>query len=235
MSSLLEVRDLNVHYGPSHALQGIDLDVAADQVVALFGRNGVGKTTLVHAIMGMVPATSGSIRFDGEELIGAPPHVIARHGIGLVPQGRRLFPTLTVEENLTIAQRDRREGQWSLERIYDLLPRLADRRGNKGTQLSGGEQQMVAIGRALMRNPRLMLLDEPSEGLAPRIVEDVGDVLATLRDEGVPALLVEQNLGAGVRLASEVYIMTKAQIARRCSVEEFRRDPKTARRLLGAA
>lgn len=235
MTALLEVRDLDVHYGPSHVLQGIDLDVPGDQVVALFGRNGVGKTTLVGAIMGLVPATSGSIRFDGEELIGSPPHVIARRGIALVPQGRRLFPTLTVQENLTIARRDRRPGDWDLDAVYELLPRLAERRDNRGSQLSGGEQQMVAIGRALLRNPRLMLLDEPSEGLAPRIVEAIGDVLETLRDNDVPALLVEQNLGAGVRLASEVYIMTKARIARRCSVEEFRRDPETARRLLGAA
>ncbi|MBA2575661.1 MAG: ABC transporter ATP-binding protein [Euzebyaceae bacterium] len=233
---MLEVRGLSAHYGVIHALQGVDLDVGGEQVVALFGRNGVGKTTLVSAVMGMLRPTSGSVRFDGRELAGAPPHVIARAGIGLVPQGRRVFAALTVEENLGIAARAAAgDRAWTRERVYDLLPRLADRRRNRGHQLSGGEQQMLAIGRALLGNPRLLLLDEPSDGLAPRIVDDIVEVLAELRAEGIPALLVEQNLGMALRLADVVAIMTKGQIVYRATAAEFRADPETARTLLGVA
>jgi branched-chain amino acid transport system ATP-binding protein len=236
VTALLEVRGLSAHYGVIHALQGVDLDVGGEQVVALFGRNGVGKTTLVSAVMGMLRPTSGSVRFDGRELAGAPPHVIARAGIGLVPQGRRVFAALTVEENLGIAARAAAgDRAWTRERVYDLLPRLADRRRNRGHQLSGGEQQMLAIGRALLGNPRLLLLDEPSDGLAPRIVDDIVEVLAELRAEGIPALLVEQNLGMALRLADVVAIMTKAQIVYRATAAEFRADPETARTLLGVA
>ncbi len=236
MTALLEVRGLSAHYGVIHALQGVDLDVGGEQVVALFGRNGVGKTTLVSAVMGMLRPTSGSVRFDGRELAGAPPHVIARAGIGLVPQGRRVFAALTVEENLGIAARAAAgDRAWTPERVYDLLPRLADRRRNRGHQLSGGEQQMLAIGRALLGNPRLLLLDEPSDGLAPRIVDDIVEVLAELRAEGIPALLVEQNLGMALRLADVVAIMTKGQIVYRATAAEFRADPETARTLLGVA
>ncbi len=236
MTALLEVRGLSAHYGVIHALQGVDLDVGGEQVVALFGRNGVGKTTLVSAVMGMLRPTSGSVRFDGRELAGAPPHVIARAGIGLVPQGRRVFAALTVEENLGIAARAAAgDRAWTRERVYDLLPRLADRRRNRGHQLSGGEQQMLAIGRALLGNPRLLLLDEPSDGLAPRIVDDIVEVLAELRAEGIPALLVEQNLGMALRLADVVAIMTKGQIVYRATAAEFRADPETARTLLGVA
>lgn len=233
MSVVLRVRDLNVHYGASHVLQGVDLDVDDGQVMALFGRNGVGKTTLVNTIMGLVRPTSGSVTFDGAELAGASPHVIARRGLGLVPQGRRVFPDLTVEENLRVAARTAADGSWTLERVYDLLPRLAQRRGNRGHQLSGGEQQMLAIGRALLRNPRLVLLDEPSEGLAPRVVDDIAEVLTNLRARRIPALLVEQNLGLGVRLADAVCLMTKGAIAYRGTIDEFRRDPETAHALLG--
>jgi branched-chain amino acid transport system ATP-binding protein len=236
VTALLEVRGLSAHYGVIHALQGVDLDVGGEQVVALFGRNGVGKTTLVSAVMGMLRPTSGSVRFDGRELAGAPPHVIARAGIGLVPQGRRVFAALTVEENLGIAARAAAgDRAWTRERVYDLLPRLADRRRNRGHQLSGGEQQMLAIGRALLGNPRLLLLDEPSDGLAPRIVDDIVEVLAELRAEGIPALLVEQNLGMALRLADVVAIMTKGQIVYRATAAEFRADPETARTLLGVA
>lgn len=232
---LLRVRDLNVHYGPSHVLQGVALDVRRDQVVALFGRNGVGKTTLMHALMGMLAPSSGSIVFDGEELAGAPAHVVARHGVALVPQGRRIFARLTVEENLRLATRAARDGQWTFERIYDLLPRLHERRPYRGDQLSGGEQQMLALGRALLLNPRLLLLDEPSEGLAPAIVEDIADVLVRLREEGIPAVLVEQNLGMALRLADVVLIMTKGSIAWRGTTDQFRRNPETAKSLLGVS
>lgn len=233
MSALLEVRDLHVHYGAGHVLQGVDLDVDHGQVVALFGRNGVGKTTLVNTIMGMIHPTSGSVRFEGTELVGLASHRVARHGVTLVPQGRRIFPTLSVEENLRVARRTAGPGAWTLDRVYDLLPSLAARRSNRGNQLSGGEQQMVAIGRALLRNPRLVLLDEPSEGLAPRVVDDIAEVLTSLRDQDIPTLLVEQNLGLGVRLADAVCIMAKGTIAYRGTIDAFRREPETARALLG--
>lgn len=233
MNALLEVRDLHVHYGVSHVLQGVHLDVDHGQVVALFGRNGVGKTTLVNTVMGMIHPTSGSVRFEDKEVGGLPAHRVARHGLSLVPQGRRIFPTLSAEENLRVARRTAGPGGWDLDRVYELLPSLAARRNNRGNQLSGGEQQMVAIGRALLRNPRLVLLDEPSEGLAPRVVDDIAEVLTSLRDEDIPTLLVEQNLGLGVRLADTVSIMTKGTIAYRGTVDAFRREPETARALLG--
>lgn len=235
MSALLEVRDLNAHYGSSHVLQGVGIDVGRDQVIALFGRNGVGKSTLIHSIMGLVRPTSGSVRLDGADLAGMPPYAIARRGIGLVPQGRRIFAPLTVEENLRIAQRRGAISDWSVDRVYELLPALAGRRRNRGDQLSGGEQQMLAIGRILLGGPRIMLLDEPSDGLAPRIIEQIAAVLAELRALGIPALLVEQNLRMALELADEVYIMGKGTVAYHATVDEFRHDPETARRLLGIA
>jgi branched-chain amino acid transport system ATP-binding protein len=233
MTPFLEVRGLIAGYGVSRVLHGVDLDVGRGQVVALLGRNGVGKTTLIHTIMGMVRPSGGSVVFDGDEITGRPAHVIARHGIALVPQGRRVFSALTVEENLRIARRGNGGDGWNIERVYDLLPRLAERRRHRGDQLSGGEQQMVAIGRALLGNPRLVLLDEPSDGLAPLIVKDIIAVLAELRASGLSALLVEQNLRMALELSETVCIMTKGQIVHRASVSEFRRDPDTARSLLG--
>jgi len=231
---LLAVRGLHAHYGASHVLQGIDLDVGQGQVVALFGRNGVGKSTLVHAVAGLHRATSGSVTLAGEELVGRPPHWIGRRGLALVPQGRRVFAPLTVEENLRVAARGRgRGGTWTLERVYDLLPCLGERRRNRGDQLSGGEQQMLAIGRALLRDPRIVLLDEPSDGLAPKVVEQVADVLGLLRDEGIPALLVEQNLRMALGLADVVVVMTKGVVVWTGTVDAFRRDPATAHRHLG--
>ncbi|HEX2028689.1 MAG TPA: ABC transporter ATP-binding protein [Nitriliruptorales bacterium] len=230
---LLAVRDLDVYYGAAHVLQGVDLDVGCGQVLALFGRNGAGKTTLVHAVMGMVHPAGGSVRFDGHELAGRPAHVIARHGVALVPQGRRIFPTLTVGENLALATRAVGPGGWTLDRVYSLFPLLRARHRHRGTQLSGGEQQMLALGRALLQNPRLLLLDEPSEGLAPRVVEQITEALAELRSSGLPALLVEQNLGMALQLADTAAIMTKGRIAWRGSAEEFRHAPERARTLLG--
>ena len=234
MSAFLEVRDLSAGYGTGRVLHGVSLEIEPGRVAALLGRNGVGKTTLVHAIMGMLRPAGGSVRLDGAELAGRPPHAIARRGLALVPQGRRIFAPLTVEENLRIAHRAR-PGGWTLERVYDLLPRLAERRRHRGDQLSGGEQQMVAIGRALLGNPRLLLLDEPSDGLAPMLVKEITRVLAELRAQGLSALLVEQDLRMALELSDSVLIMTKGEIVYRAPVADFRRDPATARALLGVA
>ncbi len=233
--SALEIRDVHTHYGASHILHGIDLDVATDEVLALFGRNGMGKTTLVHTIVGMVPATSGTITFDGEDLVGGPAHRAARLGIGLVPQGRRVFGPLSVEENLTVGRVRANAGSWSIEAIYDLMPRLGERRRQRAMSLSGGEQQMLAIGRALIGNPRLLILDEPSEGLAPIIVEQVGSVVQDLKESGIGVLLVEQNLGMALKRADRVAIMVKGRIEWQGTTDEFRHDKETARRYLGVA
>jgi branched-chain amino acid transport system ATP-binding protein len=205
-------------------------------VVALLGRNGAGKTTFVHTVMGMLKPYSGSIRVGGRELAGAAAHNVARHGVAIVPQGRRVFAPLTVEENLRIASRrggGPRTHAWTPMRIYELMPGLAARRTHRGDQLSGGEQQMLAIGRALLQNPRLLLLDEPSDGLAPTVVEQVAELLEDLRGEGITAVLVEQDLHLAVRLADEVAVMQKGRIVYRTSTADFRRDRDRAHTLLG--
>jgi len=232
MSELLEIRDLHAGYGFDRVLQGVELDIGRGQVVALLGRNGVGKTTLVHTIMGLIKPASGSIRFEGRELAGLRPHSIARSGIGLVPQGRRIFTRLTVDENLRLAQQ-RRNGDWTLDAVYGLLPQLAQRRRNRGSQLSGGEQQMLALARVLLGNPRLMLFDEPSEGLAPLLIEDVTRTISDLCAKGISALLVEQNLRVALELADVVHVMAKGRIVYQGTVSEFQSDPDAARTLLG--
>lgn len=230
---LLQVADLHSGYRGGQVLRGIDLDVAEGHVVAVLGRNGVGKTTLVHTLLGIVRPNSGSVRFQGVELAGLAPHTIARRGISLVPQGRRIFPRLTVEENLRIAQR-RGDGP-RVSEIYDRLPRLRERRRHRGDQLSGGEQQMVAIGRALLGAPRLILLDEPSEGLAPLVVQEVQATIAELVTGGVSVLLVEQNLWLAVQLASTIQIMTDGRLGYQASCQAVREDPREALELLGVS
>jgi branched-chain amino acid transport system ATP-binding protein len=229
---LLSIGGLRAGYAGTTVLDGVDLSVPAGGVLALLGRNGAGKTTLVHTVMGMLKPYAGSITVDGADLAGAPAHRIARHGVAIVPQGRRVFAPLTVEENLRIAARHR-TGDWTVPRVYELMPRLAERRTNRGDQLSGGEQQMLAIGRALLGNPRLLLLDEPSDGLAPAVVEQVAGILTTLRGRGLATLLVEQNLHLAFRLADEVAVMRKGTIAHRSSTVNFRRDRQRAHALLG--
>ena len=207
--SALSVRGLHAYYGASHVLQGVDLDVDEGEAVALLGRNGAGKTTTISAIVGFVRARGGSIRLGEREIAGAAPHVVARAGVALVPQGRRIFGDLTVAENLTLTARG---GRWTVERVLELFPALRRRLVNRGDQLSGGEQQMLAIGRALMRDPDVLLLDEPSEGLAPKLVDQVRDALVRLRDGGLALLLVEQNIALATSVASRVYVMNKGQI-----------------------
>jgi branched-chain amino acid transport system ATP-binding protein len=207
----LAVRDLHAYYGESHVLQGVSLDVGEGESVALLGRNGAGKTTTINTIVGFVRPRGGTVRVGGRDVTGKAPHRVAAAGVALVPQGRRVFADLTVRENLTIAARSN-GGGWDLGRVLALFPSLERRLTNRGDELSGGEQQMVAIGRALLRDPALLLLDEPSEGLAPKLVTEVGDALIRLRESGLPLLLVEQNLALATRVAQRVYVMNKGTI-----------------------
>jgi len=207
----LAVHGLHAYYGESHILQGIDLEVAPGEAVSLIGRNGAGKTTTIATIAGFVRPRGGSVTISGADLTGAPPHEIARAGVALVPQGRRIFGDLSVGENIAVAAR-RSPGGWDERRVLELFPVLARRRTVRGDELSGGEQQMLAIARALVRNPTLLLLDEPSEGLAPKLVEQVGGILATLRATGLALLLVEQNLGLATRVGQRVLVMNKGTI-----------------------
>jgi len=209
--SALELRDLHAYYAGSHVLQGVDLAVGAGEAVSLVGRNGAGKTTTIAAIVGFVRPRAGRVMVGGDDLTGASTHRVARAGVALVPQGRRVFADLTVRENLVLAARPA-SGGWDEEGVLKLFPSLRRRLANRGDQLSGGEQQMVAIARALLRNPTLLLLDEPSEGLAPKLVDEVGDALARLAAAGLALLLVEQNLGLATRIGKRVYVMSKGRI-----------------------
>src|SRR5271155_469324 len=231
-ADLLEIRGLNVFYGRSHALQGVDLTLEHG-VLSLVGRNGMGKTTLCKAIVGITPAASGAIRFMGEELIGRTPAEIARLGLGYVPQGRRLWPSVTVDEHLQLAGGNGR-GQWTISRIYDTFPRLAERRNNRGNQLSGGEQQMLAISRALLLNPHLLVRDEPTEGLAPLIVEQVEQILLNLGEESdIGVLVVEQNIGVATAVAEKVAIMINGRVNRLMEAARLEADRELQQRLLG--
>jgi branched-chain amino acid transport system ATP-binding protein len=214
---VLEVRDIHSYYGKSHILHGVSLDLKEGELVCLLGRNGVGKSTTLKSIMGVVSPKQGSIRFNNRELVGKAPYEIARIGVGYVPEDRRIFRSLTVHENLLMGIKGGKkgangEGGWTIERVYRLFPKLAERRNNKGGHLSGGEQQMLTVVRTLMGNPQVILVDEPTEGLAPLIVRDVLDMLSTVRKSGVTVLMVEQNFKAAVKLADRVYIMSKGQM-----------------------
>jgi uncharacterized protein (UPF0261 family)/ABC-type branched-subunit amino acid transport system ATPase component len=229
--AVLQVRDLHVYYGQSHALQGVNLTLESG-VHAVVGRNGMGKTTLCNAIMGLLPVKSGSIRFMGEELTGQPPYRIASKGVGYTPQGRRLWPSLTVDEHLRLS--DSGSSAWSIERIYSTFPRLAERRNNGGGQLSGGEQQMLAISRALLQDPQLLVLDEPTEGLAPVIVDHVEQLLATIAaEDDVAVLLIEQNIAVATSIAKDVAIMVNGRISRVMPANQLAGDRALQERLLG--
>ncbi|MCX2727989.1 ABC transporter ATP-binding protein [Thermomicrobium sp. 4228-Ro] len=236
-ASLLEIRDLHAYYGQSHILQGIDLTLRHEPL-ALLGRNGMGKTTLCLALTGLLPSVRGSIRFAGQELVGKPPHRIAALGIGYVPQGRRIFPSLTVEEHLRLLPRRRGlsgDDVWTIERVYDLFPRLAERRRQVAGTLSGGEQQMLAIARALLTNPRLLVMDEPSEGLAPVIVDQLVATLRQLAASGLSILLVEQRLAVATAIASRIAIMLAGRIVLETSAEALLADPALQQQYLGVS
>ncbi|HUJ70065.1 MAG TPA: ABC transporter ATP-binding protein [Syntrophorhabdales bacterium] len=222
---MLEVRDIHSYYGKSHVLHGVSLDLKEGELVCLLGRNGVGKSTTLKSIMGLVRAREGSIRFRGEELMGKQPFQIARLAVGYVPEDRRIFRSLTVHENLSIgikkSQGSGRQPPWTIERIYEHFPALKKRQNSKGAHLSGGEQQMLTVARTLMGNPELMLVDEPTEGLAPLIVKDVLEMLAAVRKSGVSILMVEQNFKAAVKVAERFYVMGKGRIVFEGSVDEL--------------
>jgi branched-chain amino acid transport system ATP-binding protein len=230
---VLRITGLNVRYGQSHILQGVDLEVGAEPL-SLIGRNGMGKTTLCNAIMGLAPSFGGSIKLRGTELTTLKPHEIARAGIGYVPQGRRVFPSLTVDEHLRMVAGHNGAG-WTVKRIYELFPPLATRRKNGATQLSGGEQQMLAIARALLLNPQLLIMDEPSEGLAPIVVEQLVGVLRGVATQGVGLLLVEQNLGVATSVADRIAIMVTGRITAETTSAEILADEAAQRRYLGVS
>jgi uncharacterized protein (UPF0261 family)/ABC-type branched-subunit amino acid transport system ATPase component len=226
---ILEVRNLDVHYGRAHALQGVSLSLDKG-IIAVVGRNGMGKTTLCNAITGLVPA-GGSVKFNGEEILGLPAYAITEKGIGYVPQGRRVWPSLSVDEHLRLAAR---KGAWTVERIYKTFPRLSERKSNGGAELSGGEQQMLAISRALLFNPKLLVMDEPTEGLAPVIVQHVSAMLKALAAEGeISVLLIEQNLGVAIDVADTIDVMVNGRIARSMPASELAADRELQQRLLG--
>ena len=233
--ALLEISGLSAYYGSAQALEDVTFTMGHEPV-AIVGRNGMGKTTLCNAIMGFSPPRAeGSILFDGEEIVGVASHKIARRGIGYVPQGRRLFPSLTVDQHLRIASRggESNGSEWTRERVYELFPRLAERKGNGGAQLSGGEQQMLAIGRALVTNPRILVMDEPSEGLAPAVIEGLIETFKLLEAEGLAILLIEQNLGVATALAERQLVMIGGRIAAETTASALSGDPDLQRRYLG--
>ena len=229
----LEVDGVHTYYGESHVLQGISLRVEPGEVLAILGRNGMGKTTLIRSIVGFTPPRQGHVRYKDTDITRLPAFRMVELGMALVPQGRRVFPSLSVRENLDVARRG--AGRWSLEQVYALFPRLQDRAANRANKLSGGEQQMLAIGRALMSNPELLLMDEPTEGLAPLLVREVGRVIAELKRSGLSILLVEQNLALALSVADRVHVLSRGQIVHTGPPAELMQNDDVKTRYLGVA
>jgi branched-chain amino acid transport system ATP-binding protein len=225
---MLRLLGLNTHYGASHVLQGVDLNLAKGRIAAVLGRNGVGKTTTVRTIMGLVRPSGGAVILDDIPITGWPPHRIARAGVAYVPEGRLIFPDLSVVENIRVAERTTATA-WPLPRLLELFPSLRERRSNRGAQLSGGEQQMLAIARALVSDPKLLLLDEPSQGLAPLVVRELARVVRHLRDAGVTILLIEQNMKLAEVIADELHIMVKGRIVYSAEPERYRAEAAQVR------
>ncbi len=230
---LIEVEDIHTYYADSYILQGVSLQIPKNTTITLLGRNGAGKTTLIRSIIGFTPPRKGRITFKGVDITCLAPEQIAKLGVGLVPQGRRIFPSLTVRENLIIAARAKINAGWTMERIFDLFPQLKERASQLGSKLSGGEQQMLSISRALIGNPDLLLLDEPTEGLAPLLVNHLTDVLRSVKEKALSILLVEQNLSFAQELADYIYVMCNGVIAYESSPEEFRKNEEAKHLYLG--
>jgi len=231
--AILEVQDIHTYYGDAYVLQGLSLTLEQGQILGLLGRNGVGKTTLVNSIVGFNPPRYGKVLFKGDDITHVSSFETVRSGLGLVPQGRRVFPTLGVEENLLVAERSPDRHGWGLERVYKLFPRLEERRTQRAKTLSGGEQQMLAIGRALMTNPDCLIMDEPSEGLAPIIIQGVWEAIGKLREQGLSILLVEQNANLALKLVDYVHVMSKGQVVYSAKPAELAADEKIKSSLLG--
>ena len=233
---MLQLDSIHTYYGHSHVLHGVSLNVKEGSVVALLGRNGMGKTTTIHSIMGITPPSQGRILFKGKDLTCLQPYQIPQTGLGLVPQGRRIFPFLTIQENLTMAARrgGKSEG-WTLEKVYSRFPVLKNRSGQRGNQISGGEQQMLCIGRALMTNPDVLLMDEPSEGLAPLIVREVTDIIIGLHQGGLSILLVEQNLKMALSVAGFIYILNNGRTVYESSPSDLRHNKEIISTYLSVA
>jgi branched-chain amino acid transport system ATP-binding protein len=232
-SVMLEAEGLHTYYGKSHILHGVGLEVREGEIVALLGRNGAGKTTTLRSLMGLTAAREGAVRILGHATTDWQAYRIAAMGVGYVPEGRRIFANLSVEENLKVPLE--RPGPWTIARIYELFPRLAQRKSNKGRQLSGGEQEMLSISRALLLNPKILLLDEPSQGLAPLIVQDVFKVIVAARKEGISVLLVEQNVRAAVEIADRAYVLDDGKVVYSGPAVEFAKDEERVRALAGAS
>jgi len=230
---LLAVEDLHAHYGKSHILHGVSLEVDAGEIVCILGRNGVGKSTTLKSVMGLVAPSRGRVSFKGAPIAGLPPYRIARLGLGYVPEERRIFPTITVRENLLMGmKRGMQDGGWTPERVYEFFPRLKEREHQRAGTLSGGEQQMLTMGRTLMGNPELLLVDEPTEGLAPMIVEQVERILGAVHKGGTPVLLVEQSMETALALARRVYVMSKGQIVFSGSMRELQASESVRKQYL---
>ena len=233
VDNVLELDDVETCYGQSQVLFGVSLSIAPGEMVTLMGRNGMGKTTTIRSIMGLTPARAGAIRFMGEDIRGLPPYKIAQRGIGLVPEGRQIFPNLNVRENLVATAVARDGGTWTLERVYDLFPRLSERATSMGNQLSGGEQQMLAVGRALMTNPRLLILDEATEGLAPLIRQEIWRCLARLKESGLAVLVIDKNVGALMRVAGRHFLIERGKVVWSGGSVELAAAPDVQHRYLG--
>ncbi len=229
---MLEVKGIHTYYGTSHILFGISFQVKEGEAVCLLGRNGAGKTTTFRSIIGLTPPRSGSIQFQGKEVVGKPPYRIAQMGIGFVPDDRRIFPDLTVRQNIVVARREREKTTWTLERIYSLFPKLKDLETHMGTQLSGGEQQMLTIARTLMTNPQLLLLDEPGEGLAPLVIKAMEEQLGEIKKSGLTILVCEPNVGLSMALSDRCYVMDKGTIRFEGSIEELKKNEEVRKKYL---
>ena len=233
MTAALNADGLHTYYGKSHILHGVSLEIAEGKITAILGRNGAGKTTTLRSLVGLTPAREGRVTMFGVDTTRWPPYRIAASGIGYVPEGRRIFANLSVEENLKVPRE--RAGPWTIARVYELFPRLAERRHNRGRQLSGGEQEMLSIGRALLLNPRLLILDEPSQGLAPLIVREVFQIVARMRDEGISVLLVEQNARMSLEVADNAYVLDDGAVVYAGSARELAADEARVQELAGVS